>query len=93
MKILNEFEREIEFPLVSIFSESLSRTPIPIDWKRAHELPVFKGGDKMQMHTLRCTLDCICHSLCRLIVSQWEAQLTGMGHGGQLASLNSVLLK
>ena len=46
MKILNEFEREIEFPLVSIFSESLSRTTIPLDWKRAHELPVFKGGDK-----------------------------------------------
>ena len=52
-KILNECEREIAEPLASIFSKSLSETKIPPDWKRAHVVPIFKGGDKSNVENYR----------------------------------------
>ena len=52
-RILKECEREIAIPLASIFSKSLRETKIPQDWKRAHIVPVFKGGDKSNVENYR----------------------------------------
>ena len=52
-KILNECEREIAYPLASIFLKSLRETNIPPDWKRAHVAPIFKGGDKSNVESYR----------------------------------------
>ena len=52
-KILNECEREISIPLASIFSKSLREAKIPHDWKRAHVVPIFKGGDKSNVENYR----------------------------------------
>ena len=52
-KVLNECEREISLPLASIFSKSLREAKIPYDWKMAHVVPIFKGGDKSNVENYR----------------------------------------
>ena len=52
-RILRECEKEISLPLAIIFSKSISETKIPLDWKRANVVPIFKKGDKSQVENYR----------------------------------------
>ena len=52
-RILKECEREISVPLAIIFTKSLSDTEIPVDWKRANVVPIFKKGDKCKVENYR----------------------------------------
>ena len=52
-RVLNECEKEIALPLAIIFSRSLTETRIPLDWKRANVIPIFKKGDKSNVENYR----------------------------------------
>ena len=52
-RILKECENELSIPLAIIFSRSLFETKIPLDWKRANVVPIFKKGDKSKVGNYR----------------------------------------
>ena len=52
-RILRECEKETSLPLAIIFSRSLKDTKIPLDWKRANVIPIFKKGDKSDVGNYR----------------------------------------
>ena len=52
-RILRECQCEISAPLASIFSKSLADAKIPLDWKRANVVPIFKKGDKSKVENYR----------------------------------------
>ena len=52
-RILKECKREISLPLAIIFSKSMKDTKIPLDWKRANVIPIFKKGDKSEVDNYR----------------------------------------
>lgn len=52
-RILREAEVELSLPLSIIFAASLSQSLIPLDWKRANVVPIFKKGDKSKVENYR----------------------------------------
>lgn len=52
-RLLRECETEVAHPLALIFSKSLAETSIPLDWKRANVVPVYKKGDKGDVENYR----------------------------------------
>ena len=45
-RILRERENELAAPLAMFFSKSFAEVKLPVDWKRANVVPVYKTGDK-----------------------------------------------
>ena len=45
-RLLRECENQLAVPLAIIFSKSLAKSEIPLDWKRANVVPIHKKGDK-----------------------------------------------
>jgi len=41
---LNAIKQEIVCPLVILFKKVLSEEAVPVDWKEANVVPVFKGA-------------------------------------------------
>ena len=52
-RVLNECEKELAAPLAIIFSKSIKESKIPLDWKRANVIPIFKKGDKTKVENYR----------------------------------------
>ena len=52
-RVLNETEAEIALPLFLIFKRSLHYAEIPMDWKAANIVPIFKGGSKQEVKNYR----------------------------------------
>ena len=52
-RLLRECEKEISLPLAMIFSKSLAESKVPLDWKRANVVPIYKKGDKSQAGNYR----------------------------------------
>ena len=45
-RVLKEAAEQLSPPLYTIFNASLKSGEVPDDWKRAHVVPIFKGGSK-----------------------------------------------
>ena len=52
-RLLRECERELSIPLAIIFSKSLAEGKIPVDWKRANVVPIYKKGDRSEVGNYR----------------------------------------
>ena len=52
-RLLRECERELSIPLAIIFSKSLAECKIPVDWKRANVVPIYKKGDRSEVGNYR----------------------------------------
>lgn len=52
-RVLKETEAEIALPLFLIFKRSLHYAEIPMDWKAANIVPIFKGGNKQEVKNYR----------------------------------------
>ena len=52
-RFLREGERELSVPLAIIFTKSLTETKMPLDWKRANVVPIFKKGDRSEIGNYR----------------------------------------
>ena len=52
-KVLRETCSELAIPLTIIFRRSMMHTEIPLDWKRANVVPIFKKGNKGKVENYR----------------------------------------
>ena len=76
--LLKEACKEIAPSLSFIFQASLQQCTVPLDWKRANIVPLFKKGDRSTPSNYRpVSLTCICSKLLEHIVySHIHAHLT-----------------
>ena len=64
-RILKQYAQEFAPHLTHIFNISLSRGEVPIDWRQANVIPIFKKGEKYLASNYRpVSLTCIC---CKLL--------------------------
>ena len=52
-QILKEGEVSISYALTKIFNKSLANSEVPMDWKLANVVPIFKKGDKEMLENYR----------------------------------------
>ena len=52
-RVLRECEKELCGPLAIIFNKSLTEAKIPLDWKSANVVPIFKKGDRSEVQNYR----------------------------------------
>ena len=67
--LLKEITFQIAPPLAVVFQASLNQCSLPVDWKIAHVVPVFKKGDKSSPNNYRpISLTCLCCKILEHIV-------------------------
>ena len=68
-RLLKEFSEEFAALLTFLFQASIQQSLVPLDWKHANIMPVFKKGDCSLCSNYRpVSLTCICSKILKHIV-------------------------
>ena len=67
--LLKEISFQLAPPLTLVFQTSLNQQKLPIDWKIAHVVPIFKKGDRASPNNYRpISLTCLCCKILEHII-------------------------
>ena len=67
--LLKEISFQLAPPLTLVFQASLNQQKLPIDWKIAHVVPIFKKGDRASPNNYRpISLTCLCCKILEHII-------------------------
>ena len=86
-KLLLEIVEQISIPLATVFNLSLEEGIVPLEWKEANIIPLFKKGSRNKSENYRWLIGRRQRVVVDGEVSNWKAVLSGVQQGSVLGPI------